>query len=115
VRDTVSDGLSVKPAVELLVVEPSAGPLVTSTVGATVSTVQLRVAGVVSTFPDGSTPRTYRVHRPFAVRLLKVASDEQLPKLPVPPGGSSRHWKVESGSLGALSENVALVLLVLEP
>jgi hypothetical protein len=67
--DTGSEGLSVKPAEELLVVLLSAGPPVTPTVGATVSTVQERDI-LPPTFPDGSTDRTAKVYDPLTVRLL---------------------------------------------
>src|SRR6478752_3100256 len=86
-----------------LMVDPSVGPPLSEVVGGVVSTVQDREAGVVSTFPDGSTARTVRVQVPFWVRLLNVAPffghEANEPTL---PGGSSLHWKVASGSEVAL-------------
>jgi hypothetical protein len=91
-----------KSAAVVLVVEPSVGPLRMWTTGGVVSTFQVRTAGVVSTLPDGSTARTLSCHVPFWARLLNVAPFfGHAPNAPMLPGGSSRHWNVASGSLGA--------------
>ena len=104
-----------RSAVGVAVVEPSTGPLVTAA-GGVVSTTQVRAAGVVSTLPDGSTARTVSCQVPFCVRPLNVAPffghEANVPTL---PGGSSRHWKVASGSLAAENEvNCAVVEPVVE-
>jgi uncharacterized cupredoxin-like copper-binding protein len=85
---------------------PSAGPLVIVVSGGCVSTVQLRVAGVGSTFPTPSMARTSKVCAP-SVSPVIVYGLLQLTNDPV----FSRHWNVEPVSV-ELKVNVTLVALM---
>jgi hypothetical protein len=101
---SVSVAVNVKLALPLVVV--AGGPDAIAVSGATVSTVNVRVAGVPSAFPAASVARTEKVCDPLPSDAA-VTGEEQAAK----SAPSSAHANVELLSL-EMNANVAVVSLV---
>src|SRR5215208_4583795 len=90
VADHVSlTGTLISPSCEL-VRKPCAGGCA---LGPVVSTVQVRLAGVVSTLPAVSIALTWKVWE-HSLKLVQLVGEEQLVKA----APSRLHWKVEPAS-----------------
>jgi hypothetical protein len=94
---------------EVVIVEPPAGPVSMVVSGMTVSTLNVREAGVASGLPAGSIARTWKVWEPSASEL-RLRGDVQAAKAPA----SSRHSKLAAPS-GDEKLNVAEFTVIVEP